>query len=95
MRTLTHAHHRAGPSCAQHYGEAKTLLPKMMELLKRFMNRTHQSLAAVGVAALVRMVNNAAAVMSKDEWLQVRAQVVACSSAPDCRCCAAGQSCVP
>ncbi len=43
----------------QFYDEAFTLLSRLLELLRGFMNRSHQALAAVGVAAFVRLAINA------------------------------------
>lgn len=43
----------------QFYDEAFTLLSRLLDLLRSFMNRSHQRLAAVGVAAFVRLCVNA------------------------------------
>lgn len=45
----------------QFYDESFTLLSRLLDLLRGFINRSHQSLAAVGVAALVRLCINAGA----------------------------------
>lgn len=46
-------------ACPQFYDETRCLLPSLMQLLRSFMQRSHQSLAAVGVAAYVRLCNKA------------------------------------
>lgn len=46
-------------ACPQFYDETRCLLPSLMQLLRSFMERSHQSLAAVGVAAFVRLCNKA------------------------------------
>jgi hypothetical protein len=55
----------------QFYEETDVLLPQLLQLLFGFMDRTHQSLAAVGVAALVRLVNSAAPHMDTAAWMLV------------------------
>ncbi|GFH13963.1 brefeldin a-inhibited guanine nucleotide-exchange protein 2-like, partial [Haematococcus lacustris] len=55
----------------QFYEETKQLLPQLLDLLLGFMNRSHQSLAAVGVAAFVRLVNSAATRMDSNAWATV------------------------
>ena len=62
--------------CLQHlidvfvlfYDETSCLLQQMLDLLSAFMDRTHPSLAAVGVAALVRLLNTAAPYMDVPSW---------------------------
>jgi hypothetical protein len=46
----------------QFYDESFTLLSRLLGLLRGFINRSHQSLAAVGVAAFVRLCINAGGV---------------------------------
>lgn len=53
----------------QFYEETDVLLPQLLQLLFGFMDRTHQSLAAVGVAALVRLINSAASHMDTAAWM--------------------------
>ncbi|CAD7702431.1 unnamed protein product [Ostreobium quekettii] len=65
--------------CLQHlvdlflkfYGALHTMMDRLLSLLSGFMHRTHQSLASMGVAALLRLVTNVGHLMSKDEWHQV------------------------
>ncbi|KAL0026445.1 hypothetical protein WJX79_010345 [Trebouxia sp. C0005] len=47
---------------------AEPLLGRVLELLLNFIRRTHQSLASVGVAALVRLVTSAGSHMSSSMW---------------------------
>uniref|UniRef100_A0A061RZG9 Brefeldin a-inhibited guanine nucleotide-exchange protein 2-like n=1 Tax=Tetraselmis sp. GSL018 TaxID=582737 RepID=A0A061RZG9_9CHLO len=64
--------------CLQHlidlfchfFSVAQVMLPRLLELLKGFIRRSHQSLAAVGVAALVRLISEAGPIMSDAHWLQ-------------------------
>lgn len=58
---LTATTHPLRLPLAQFYDEAFTLLSRLLDLLRGFMNRSHQSLAAVGVAAFVRLAVNAGA----------------------------------
>eukprot|EP00951_Prasinocladus_malaysianus_P014428 scaffold109729_cov40-Prasinocladus_malaysianus.AAC.2 len=46
------------------------MLTRLLELLAGFITRTHQSLAAVGVAALVRLISDAGPVMADKDWTQ-------------------------
>ncbi|MEW5298187.1 MAG: hypothetical protein WDW36_001338 [Sanguina aurantia] len=70
--------------CLQHlvdlfvefYSEAHSLLSRMLELLNGFMNRSHQSLAAVGVAAFVRLATQAGPLLSNDGWQQLAQSLV-------------------
>ena len=48
------------------------LLGKILALLSSFIRRPHQSLAAIGVAAFVRLMNNAGSLFTEDKWDQVR-----------------------
>ena len=43
----------------QFYDVLQPLLPRIIDLLLGFVRRTHKSLASVGVAAFVRLINNA------------------------------------
>lgn len=52
----------------QYYSVAAGLLERLLDLLKSFMNRTHQSLASVGVAAMVRLVTQAGPLMDGEQW---------------------------
>ncbi|KAG2485588.1 hypothetical protein HYH03_015653 [Edaphochlamys debaryana] len=61
----------------QFYDEASTLLSRLLELLRGFMNRSHQSLAAVGVAAFVRLAVNAGPIMNETCWEMVIAALLA------------------
>ncbi|DBA82002.1 TPA: hypothetical protein ACH3X1_007704 [Trebouxia sp. C0004] len=62
--------------CLQHiiditvkfYPVVQPLLGRVLELLLNFIRRTHQSLASVGVAALVRLVTSAGSHMSSSMW---------------------------
>ncbi|KAL3151968.1 hypothetical protein ABBQ32_001092 [Trebouxia sp. C0010 RCD-2024] len=62
--------------CLQHiiditvkfYPVVQPLLGRVLELLLNFIRRTHQSLASVGVAALVRLVTSAGSQMSSSMW---------------------------
>lgn len=47
------------------------LLDRILELLLGFVRRTHQSLAGVGVAALVRLVVAAGPHMDEPTWMLV------------------------
>lgn len=50
------------------------LLGKILALLSSFIRRPHQSLAAIGVAAFVRLMNNAGSLFTEDKWDQVRCE---------------------
>lgn len=50
------------------------LLDRILELLLGFVRRTHQSLAAVGVAALVRLIVAAGPHLDEPTWMMVRGQ---------------------
>ncbi len=56
---------------AQFYPSVHTLLPRILELLLGFVRRTHISLAAVGVSALVQLMVSAGAQMDEATWQQV------------------------
>ncbi|KAJ9556514.1 hypothetical protein OSB04_011128 [Centaurea solstitialis] len=53
------------------YGTVNPLLGKVLKLLVDFIERPHQSLAGIGVAALVRLMSNAGGLFSEDKWLEV------------------------
>ncbi|GAX80611.1 hypothetical protein CEUSTIGMA_g8046.t1 [Chlamydomonas eustigma] len=55
----------------QFYDETRCLLPHLAALLKSFMDRSQQSLAAVGVAAFVRLCNKAGPLMDPPAWEEV------------------------
>ena len=65
--------------CLQHlidavalfYHETRGLLPRVVSLLASFMDRNHQRLAAVGLAAYVRLCIKAGGVMDEGAWLDV------------------------
>ena len=48
------------------------LLERILELLLGFVRRTHQALAGVGVAALVRLIVAAGPHLDDDTWMMVR-----------------------
>ena len=51
---------------------AAALLERILELLLGFVQRTHQSLAAVGVAALVRLIVASGPNLDERTWMMVR-----------------------
>ncbi|KAF5744324.1 brefeldin A-inhibited guanine nucleotide-exchange protein 2-like [Tripterygium wilfordii] len=53
------------------YSTVSPLLRKVLMLLVSFIRRPHQSLAGIGIAAFVRLMNNAGELFSEDEWLEV------------------------
>ncbi|KAI5079490.1 hypothetical protein GOP47_0004969 [Adiantum capillus-veneris] len=53
------------------YGVVNPLVGKILHLLTGFIKRSHQSLAAIGVAAFVRLISNAGALFSDEKWLEV------------------------
>lgn len=65
--------------CLQHivdlvvkfYPVVQDLLPRILELLQGFVRRPHHSLAAVGVAGLVRLIINAGISFSEATWSEV------------------------
>ncbi|GIM16142.1 hypothetical protein Vretimale_18795, partial [Volvox reticuliferus] len=71
----------------QFYDEAFTLLSRLLDLLRGFMNRSHQSLAAVGVAAFVRLAVKAGPIMNETCWEEVIAALLAIleETAPEAR----------
>lgn len=54
-----------------HRSQPQALLHRIMDLLQGFIARPHHSLAAVGVAALTRLVVNAGIHFTDDTWLDV------------------------
>ncbi|GIL58910.1 hypothetical protein Vafri_13917 [Volvox africanus] len=60
----------------QFYDEAFTLLSRLLDLLRGFMNRSHQSLTAVGVAAFVRLAVKAGPIMNETCWEEVIAALL-------------------
>lgn len=65
--------------CLQHivdlvvkfYPVVQDLLPRILDLLQGFVRRPHHSLAAVGVAGLVRLIINAGISFSEATWSEV------------------------
>jgi brefeldin A-inhibited guanine nucleotide-exchange protein len=55
------------------------LLPRLLDLLRGFIARSHASLASVGVAAYTRMVASCGAKLDNDAWQQVR-RMAGCTS---------------
>jgi len=55
----------------QHYDETAALLPQMLQLLHSFVTRSHQSLASIGVASLIRLINLASPKMQEPAWQEV------------------------
>lgn len=53
------------------YNSVNHLLKKVMTLLISFIKRPHQSLAGIGVAAFVRLMNNAGGLFSDERWQEV------------------------
>eukprot|EP00250_Pteridium_aquilinum_P020997 c25007_g1_i1 orf=351-5705(+) len=53
------------------YGVVNPLVGKILHLLTGFIKRSHQSLAAIGVAAFVRLISNAGNLFSDEKWLEV------------------------
>ena len=54
--------------------QVSPLLSKILLLLTSFIKRPHQSLAAIGVAAFVRLMSNAGALFSEQKWEEVRGE---------------------
>lgn len=50
------------------YAVVDPLLPRILHLLTAFIKRPHQSLAAIGVAAFVRLISSAGALFSPADW---------------------------
>eukprot|EP00850_Spirogloea_muscicola_P010395 SM000061S19222 [mRNA] locus=s61:207593:216818:+ [translate_table: standard] len=53
------------------YSVVAPLLERILSLLTGFIKRSHQSLAAIGVAAFVRLMSNAGELFSEDKWQEV------------------------
>lgn len=53
------------------YDTVNPLLKKVLMLLISFIKRPHQSLAGIGIAALVRLMSQAGGLFSEDKWLDV------------------------
>lgn len=53
------------------YGVVNPLVGKILHLLTGFIKRSHQSLAAIGVAAFVRLISNAGKLFSDEKWAEV------------------------
>ncbi|CAK9230341.1 unnamed protein product [Sphagnum troendelagicum] len=53
------------------YPVVSPLLGRILSLLTGFIKRPHQSLAAIGVAAFVRLMSNAGNLLSDEKWLEV------------------------
>eukprot|EP00249_Psilotum_nudum_P023695 c28957_g2_i1 orf=862-6204(-) len=53
------------------YSVVSPLLGKILQLLTGFIKRSHQSLAAIGVAAFVRLISNAGDLFSDEKWSEV------------------------
>ncbi|KAG6550387.1 hypothetical protein Mapa_008350 [Marchantia paleacea] len=53
------------------YPVVNPLLDRILSLLTGFIKRPHQSLAAIGVAAFVRLMTNAGNLFSDDKWQEV------------------------
>ncbi|XP_061339178.1 brefeldin A-inhibited guanine nucleotide-exchange protein 2-like [Gastrolobium bilobum] len=53
------------------YNTVNPLLRKVLMLLVSFIQRPHQSLAGIGIAAFVRLMNNAGELFSDENWLEV------------------------
>jgi brefeldin A-inhibited guanine nucleotide-exchange protein len=53
------------------YGVVNPLVGKILQLLTGFIKRSHQSLATIGVAAVVRLISNAGNLFSSERWSEV------------------------
>ncbi|KOM47940.1 hypothetical protein LR48_Vigan07g164400 [Vigna angularis] len=53
------------------YDTVNPLLRKVLMLLVNFINRPHQSLAGIGIAAFVRLMTHAGELFSDEKWLEV------------------------
>ncbi|XP_019447286.1 PREDICTED: brefeldin A-inhibited guanine nucleotide-exchange protein 2-like [Lupinus angustifolius] len=53
------------------YNTVNPLLRKVLMLLVSFIKRPHQNLAGIGIAAFVRLMNNAGELFSDEKWLEV------------------------
>jgi hypothetical protein len=64
----------------QFYKPMGPLLPRLLDLLRGFIARSHASLASVGVAAYTRMVASCGTKLDSDAWQQVGLHGFGCSS---------------
>ncbi|RYR71023.1 hypothetical protein Ahy_A02g005327 [Arachis hypogaea] len=53
------------------YNTVNPLLRKVLMLLVSFIQRPHQNLAGIGIAAFVRLMSNAGELFSDEKWLEV------------------------
>ncbi|MED6145227.1 Brefeldin A-inhibited guanine nucleotide-exchange protein 2 [Stylosanthes scabra] len=53
------------------YNTVNPLLRKILMLLVSFIQRPHQNLAGIGIAAFVRLMSNAGELFSDEKWLEV------------------------
>ncbi|XP_014523031.1 brefeldin A-inhibited guanine nucleotide-exchange protein 2 [Vigna radiata var. radiata] len=53
------------------YDTVNPLLRKVLMLLVNFINRPHQSLAGIGIAAFVRLMTHSGELFSDEKWLEV------------------------
>ncbi|KAI4364683.1 hypothetical protein MLD38_020740 [Melastoma candidum] len=53
------------------YGTVNPLLERVLILLVSFIKRPHQSLAGIGIATFVRLMNNSGDLFSNEKWLEV------------------------
>ena len=60
----------------QYYRVVAPLMDRVLDLLLGFARRTHQSLAGVGVAAMVRLMVCAGPEMDDATWLRVSAACI-------------------
>ena len=55
----------------QYYSAVSSLLDRILDLLLGFIRRTHHALAAVGVAAMTRLILAAGSQMDEHTWMVV------------------------
>lgn len=65
----------------QFYSLMRGLLGRLLVLLGGFISRSHASLASVGVAAYVRLINSCGDQLDAQSWLEV-----GCGALWDCSC---------
>lgn len=53
------------------YSTVNPLLDRVLTLLVSFIKRPHQSLAGIGIATFVRLMNNSGDLFSDEKWLEV------------------------
>jgi hypothetical protein len=70
------------------------LLERILELLLGFVGRTHQALAGVGVAALVRLIVAAGPQLDEERWMMVRAGAERAPCSAEGRCALAPPVCL-